>query len=50
MTNPFRRRVAASLLGLAKPGKPTGRAEVTDKAMLGSTTWLGAGCPEGKAE
>ena len=43
MTNPFRRRVAASLLGLAKPGKPTGRAEVTDKATFGMHDVVGGG-------
>jgi len=29
---------------------PTGRAEVTGKATFGRTTWLGAGCPEGRAD
>ena len=27
---------------------PIGRAEVTEKATSGRTTWLGVGCPEGK--
>jgi hypothetical protein len=34
-------------LGLVRG--PAGRAAVTDKATFGRTTWLGAGCPEGKA-
>jgi hypothetical protein len=28
----------------------TERAEVTEKATFGRTMWLGAGCPEGRAE
>jgi hypothetical protein len=48
MTNPFRRRVAASLL-MRGEARPAGRAEVTDKATFGHTTWLGIGCSEGRA-
>ena len=35
-------------LGLARG--PIERAAVTVKATLETMTWLGAGCPEGKAE
>ena len=43
MTNPFRRRGAASLLihGEAWVVRPTGRVEATAKTTLGPTTWLG---------
>jgi hypothetical protein len=52
MTNLIRRRVAASLLINGEAGNrkgPTGRAEATDKATFGRTTWLRTGCPEGSA-
>src|SRR5271166_6786498 len=43
MTNPFRRRGAASLLihGEAWDMKPAGRVEATAKTTLGPITWLG---------
>jgi hypothetical protein len=51
MTNPFRRYGAASLLmfGEAWVARPVERVETTAKATLGPSTWLGAGCSEGKA-
>jgi hypothetical protein len=51
MTNPIRRSEAASPRheGEAWNNEPTERAEVTAKATLGHTTWLGAGRPEGRA-
>ena len=51
MTNPIRRRVAASPLmdGEAWTAGSTERAEVTGKATFERTTWLGTGCPEGSA-
>jgi hypothetical protein len=53
MTNPIRRYVAASLQTHGEAwglNGPIERAEVTVKATFGRITWVGAGCPEGKAK
>jgi len=49
MTNPLRRRVAASLLMYGEAWTARDRPDARgDNVTPGRTTWLGTGCPEGR--